>query len=404
MPIQMRTREFGDHYFYLPYLNGDGGVQTILDHYCHRGPHTSNKVSMSLGVPWRNPSDYHVGVIDISRLSRSDLVWEVFPGYLVFLRNYVGSDWEACLSMPNIWAYSHPYRDVNAMNQAETEALNKLGDSRAELGTALLEARKSAGMLATAAVKLVKLLLHAKRGQWSKIPREFGIRNATARTRAGALARDISGDGTRSLANYYLEWKFGWQPLAADIKGAHDILQQNLQKALMLTARKGVTIRNDVTIRDTVVPPDAYDLNGYCVREHRVTIDARLEDEHLHMAQQAGLINPLSIAWELVPWSFVADWFVPVGNTLQALTDTRGLTFVGGSRSVTGLLQFAVTHRKPSYWVGDRATLHGASFGNDREALSAFPVPKLYYQTKSPFSTSHILSALALIRQLYHGR
>lgn len=34
-----------------------------------------------------------------------------------------------------------------------------------------------------------------------------------------------------------------------------------------------------------------------------------------------GLKDPLSIAWELVPYSFVADWFIPIGAWLQA----RGL-------------------------------------------------------------------------------
>lgn len=32
----------------------------------------------------------------------------------------------------------------------------------------------------------------------------------------------------------------------------------------------------------------------------------------------AGLQDPLSVAWELLPYSFVLDWFIPVGNYLQA--------------------------------------------------------------------------------------
>ncbi len=34
-----------------------------------------------------------------------------------------------------------------------------------------------------------------------------------------------------------------------------------------------------------------------------------------------GLTDPSSVLWELTPWSFVIDWFIPIGNYLNA----RGL-------------------------------------------------------------------------------
>jgi hypothetical protein len=43
-----------------------------------------------------------------------------------------------------------------------------------------------------------------------------------------------------------------------------------------------------------------------------------------------GLLNPLSLAWELLPYSFVIDWFLPIGDYLAATTASAGMTWVNG--------------------------------------------------------------------------
>ena len=42
-------------------------------------------------------------------------------------------------------------------------------------------------------------------------------------------------------------------------------------------------------------------------------------------ANQLGLVNPASVAWELIPFSFLVDWFLPVGKFLESYTDTVGM-------------------------------------------------------------------------------
>jgi len=44
------------------------------------------------------------------------------------------------------------------------------------------------------------------------------------------------------------------------------------------------------------------------------------------LLSQLGLVNPASLAWELVPFSFVVDWFANVGDFLASFTDTVGCT------------------------------------------------------------------------------
>jgi hypothetical protein len=61
-------------------------------------------------------------------------------------------------------------------------------------------------------------------------------------------------------------------------------------------------------------------------RTTRVKIYLEVVNPNLHTIQQMGLTNPLVVAWELIPFSFVADWFIQVGDYLTALTALQGLT------------------------------------------------------------------------------
>lgn len=45
------------------------------------------------------------------------------------------------------------------------------------------------------------------------------------------------------------------------------------------------------------------------------------------------ILSPLLTAWELVPYSFVIDWFLPIGDFLAQYSSTDGLTFLSGSTS-----------------------------------------------------------------------
>lgn len=52
----------------------------------------------------------------------------------------------------------------------------------------------------------------------------------------------------------------------------------------------------------------------------------RVTNPNYHLLEQAGVINPALVIWELVPLSFVFDWFLPVGTWLQTLSDYAGIT------------------------------------------------------------------------------
>lgn len=131
-------------------------------------------------------------------------------------------------------------------------------------------------------------------------------------------------------------------------------------------------------------------------------LTAELSNSSWHAASQLDLVNPLSLGWELVPFSFVLDWFIPVGNMLEALTAHAGLVFVGGHYSYVtrGRKRFDAI----PYWWGTPwgspwkvGSVEYNVYGFDRVPLYDWPMP-LPYADMTPFSTTRSLSALALWR------
>lgn len=278
----------------------------------------------------------------------------------------------------------------NARSKCRTQALNKLpGKDQMQLGASLAEARTTADMLAGSASTLWSSLLAARRGNWGAVPGILGMNR-----------RDVLSG--RFAANNWLAYQYGWRPLVSDIHGAYNKLTSDVQKPMYIFSKHYERAEKDLE----------YVSNGFRVRQKDkggwiVKLCAKLNNPELANLNSWGLTNPLSVAWEVVPFSFVIDWGIPVGNVLNALTATQGLDFVWGYDSYktdsTFKLQwdakpngkyFAITSRGELFW--DRAEFQ-------RTPMRSFPLPELYGE-ESPFNTTRVANALALARQLFTGR
>jgi len=136
------------------------------------------------------------------------------------------------------------------------------------------------------------------------------------------------------VSSLFLAWRYGVSPLMSDIFSAMHILSgDGVFKDI--TVRKGASkaISTRVWGRDDVEL--WYQSTGTC----KVLIKCQVSctNEDLLLANRMGLINPATIAWELIPWSFVLDWFVPVGKFLSNFSGSAGMTFTDSSRTQTTL-------------------------------------------------------------------
>jgi hypothetical protein len=138
----------------------------------------------------------------------------------------------------------------------------------------------------------------------------------------------------------------------------------------------------------------------------RVTCDARVvvTDPSLAFSSEIGLTNPAGLAWELLPYSFVVDWFIPIGGWLNGLTDTIGLglhyTSMTSTVNVKHTLDASVFSTSNAVSGSARSTVLKGDYRQKERltTLSSRPLPQL----KNPLNTYHALSGLALLRQAFH--
>jgi hypothetical protein len=285
--------------------------------------------------------------------------------------------------------YPIPYilNENDPLAEADTKALNALGDQKAQLGAMLAEARQTVDLLANAASRGAKVLLALKRGQLNQIPRLL--------TGGGKGAAGRSKDA----ANAWLEYAYGWKPLADDLYGIHESVLEALTKKYKIRG-KGY----GETTGSTSYNHYENEWNEKGKVSVKTTLIASIDNQSTRSLHQIGLTNPLSVAWELVPWSFAIDWFIPVGNTLEACTATYGLVFDRGWRNKhftwSAECQKRLGPLTESTSVIQSGRIKEEGFAFFRDPLGGFPRPQFYADT-TPFSTPRVLNALALVRQLF---
>jgi hypothetical protein len=73
---------------------------------------------------------------------------------------------------------------------------------------------------------------------------------------------------------------------------------------------------------------------GKAYIRRNLTATYRPSSDVISLLSNLGLINPLSVAWEVVPFSFVIDWFIPVNKWLNSLTADAGLELLDLSETI----------------------------------------------------------------------
>lgn len=281
-----------------------------------------------------------------------------------------------------------PEYELNAYNQSVTECLGKIANDKANFSESIATAKQTVNMLADTSVRLLGALAALKRGHLSAIPKNLGLKR---------IGRNIDVPG---LPGYWLEYQYGWKPLLSDVEAAYNAVASLEPKALLINAKRVVKGSN------------AYDSTQY-IRERETTwkrksefyhtceLWGRVSDQFMREANKYGLANPATLAWELVPYSFVVDWFMPVGNVLSAWSATSGLEFVSGYTSVRcdAELTIDIGHTPYPYVTDTSLGKHKVKrFGFRRDKLESWPNPNFY--VKNPFTTAHTANALALFYNL----
>lgn len=297
-----------------------------------------------------------------------------------------------------------------AYNRCVTKLLNKAKDQKVNFAQFVAEREQAFNLLTTTAVRLSKLYTSLRRGDIRGAADAMGT--TINRAKRKTYKRNWKTDKAAAASDAWLELQYGWKPLLSDIYGSIDMISQKGTDAMEKTVstREAVTV-NTMTSQ-TTTGPSTLVTTGYHRYTVKLTVTYRLPavDLNAHLATQLGLSNPALLAWELLPYSFVVDWFLPVGASLSSLDATLGLVFKHGAYTVvnessgqevyTTDLTFGsgVTRRFLRQSRGSKNTLSIV-----RTALGSFPSATLP-TFKNPLSRDHCLNAIALLNGVFRRR
>lgn len=211
------------------------------------------------------------------------------------------------------------WRPVDLTNRAYGRFWGKVRKDSASLGVSLAGYAQSRDMMLNRAKQFARLLLDQIRSYKSSHRRLKRARKALERNRKRT-------PGYEDRANDYLEAKFGWAPLIEDFVAATRLFWTP-------PPSKRFTATATVKTYQQMPRPSSYNASTFGYRASWA-ITARcsysslvkVTNEALWLANKAGLINPLTIAWDLVPWSWVVNMFVNVNQRLQHATNDVGIS------------------------------------------------------------------------------
>lgn len=293
--------------------------------------------------------------------------------YANIFRNgyYIYVEWTS-YSYPQYWTnlsrHILPNQEPSPGNRAKMKFFDKILESKATMAQTFAERQQAIDMAADKVSRVFRAWSAVKKGKYHKARRALGLSSRNPRS--------------KQASGQWLELVYGWLPLIGDVHTllnfnpfAGDHIAASATESVVYTGWLGATVQSKTRIE--------------------IGAQVSVTDPMVGFANQAGLLNPMLVAWELMPFSFVIDWFLPVGNHLDYLTALCGLDVSDGYISTKNVRDIYMS--KPSS-SGLNISAHEETFSRSLFTKNSLGVPSL--QFKNPISPMHIANAVALGRQL----
>ncbi|UUW21347.1 MAG: maturation protein [Sanya fiers-like virus 31] len=285
-------------------------------------------------------------------------------------------------------------------NNAYRKLLAAIGEN-AGLGVDLVEVNQSIDMISKRALQLTRFTRSLLRGDIIGAGKQLGLtekrvkktfysrrRKSVVRIRKEVLTlqkTDVKGY-SKLVADLWLEFHFGWEPLVKDIHDSITVLES-------ITPSHNVKVRGYATStyrRTGSSGYDQWDIKSYWTLGALVQVS----NPNLRLASQLGVVNPASLLWEVVPFSFVVDWFSNVGEFLASFTDFAGLSIRNAYQTNLEVIKVRHYVNPPYYneYVGEYVKCV-------RTPVSSFNKPIPVLKPFKGFSVSRGATAISLLLQ-----
>lgn len=184
-----------------------------------------------------------------------------------------------------------------------------------------------------------------------------------------------------------LQYNFGVAPLVEDLFSSVEVLRLRLGQPIRRRLSAGVTKK---FLGLFEYGPYTYDAVGSF--KERATINYRIHPNQ-YLSDGFDFGNPLEWAWELIPFSFVVDWAIPIGGWLGSLDALQGTSDVHGTVTTR-------TADKWAYWsnitsrIGSIGSYNSISY--QRDLITSVPLPPIPAWSPS-LSYKRAINAVSLL-------
>lgn len=361
MPTPAISQE--NHSYRSWYEDGDFGSFTGIQDVIYRSKHRPASVSN----PRRSDRTRAPGNWDISGqegwfgdgvMSWKYGPWDAFQDIFGSVVMYS--------SLGGLWAGPSLDMADSLLNNARLAALAQVSEGKMQYSAALAQASGTAKMVGSAASKFAHGLDKLMQGK-------HGLKQLYG-----------SMSNWKAIPSEYLEYLYGWAPLGDDIANAFDQLSgfRDLGFDYSMIFKKKLKMTESCSIEGIGCACPALGQAGCAdllgTRDSLASVGYRFDIPRWYL-ERTPVVAPFSTAYELAPYSFVLDWFVPIGDWVGAMESAQySPFFVEGFETRFCRERYPTIKMNPGrygIWVlqGGSASGNMAAFIMRRSAVTEFP-------------------------------
>lgn len=311
------------------------------------------------------------------------------------------------LSSLEVFDYNTEWNRLH--EKCNAKLLEKVKDMKIDLSVAFGTRVQTVEFIAETATKFFGTINHLRKGDLNGARRTLFGGSASMRE-IKKFKSDSDKHWYQTMANEWLQLQYAWSPMLSDIYAGMDLWKTFPKRPIKVIGQSEI----GKTINQYDKGFHLGNINRNVTATHKLrvreTMFCSLDDNAISSlttsASQIGLTNPALLAWDVLPFSFVVDWFLPLNGYLSSLDSMLGIKFlhtVVATKFESSLVNnfygngiYNVHDSKISGFA--RSSIIQKDF---RRSISYYPPRPIFPSFKNPISTSHAMSALSLMIGLF---
>lgn len=177
-------------------------------------------------------------------------------------------------------------------------------------------------------------LFHGARSRYEKLYTTFA-------DKVFSKTRRLRGhEASQAISSIWLEMRYAWRPLLFDLQDIHEALER-LANGVETPLQRAYGVKEDSSSLSQfgsgafTGPLGSGLAAGFLPTYSRVSMASTSAHASVGLKVKASAVysaDPLVTMWELIPFSFIMDWFVSIGAALSAFSP-----FAGGNLQYSGI-------------------------------------------------------------------